>query len=122
MKKVKSILKLKCPQCSKGDLFVKSGLFRYQNILDMPETCPKCDQKFEIEPGFWIGALWTSYPIIVFLEMPFLILAVYSQNINFIAIIAIMILVLIVFYPLILRLGRSIWIHFFVSKKNTVSQ
>jgi hypothetical protein len=118
MKKISSILKLKCPQCSKGDLFVKPGLFRYKDILNMPEKCNHCDQIFELEPGFWIGALWTSYPIIVILELPFLILAISSRQVNLIAIIITMILVLVIFYPLILRLGRSIWIHIFVSKKN----
>lgn len=118
MTKLNSILKLKCPQCSKGNLFDKPGLFRYKEILNMPEECKNCGQKFELEPGFWIGALWTSYPIVVFLELPFLILAVSSQQVYLIAIILAMILVLIIFYPLILRLGRSIWIHIFVSKKN----
>ncbi len=119
MKKISSILKLKCPQCSKGNLFVKPGLFRYKEILDMPEKCNHCDQIFELEPGFWIGALWTSYPIIVILELPFLILAISSQKANLIAVIIAMIIVLIIFYPLILRLGRSIWIHIFVLRKNS---
>lgn len=117
MSKMNSIVKLKCPQCNKGNLFEEPGLFQYSKILKMPEKCANCGQVFELEPGFWIGALWTSYPIIVLLEMPFLILAVYSKDISIVGIILAMILVLLVFYPLILRLGRSIWIHIFVSKK-----
>jgi hypothetical protein len=109
---------LKCPQCSKGDLFGKPELFRYKEILVMPEKCNHYDQIFELELGFWIGALWTSYPIIVILELSFLILAISSRQVNLIAIITAMILVLIIFYPLILRLGKSIWINIFVSKKN----
>lgn len=122
MTKLNSIVGLKCPRCSKGNLFDKPGLFQFRNILDMPEECPNCGQKFELEPGFWIGALWTSYPIIVLIELPFLILAVTAQNISFIAITFAMVFVLVLFYPLILRLGRSLWIHIFVLKKNKKSE
>ncbi len=115
MSKLESILKLKCPQCRKGNLFVKTGLFRYKKILLMHNNCPNCGLKYELEPGFWIGSLWTSYPIIVVIELPFLLCAL-IYPINILTLFLTMSLTMLLFYPLMLRLGRAIWIHIFISK------
>ncbi len=106
-----SIFRLKCPKCSKGDLFEKQGLFRFTKILEMPESCANCGQKYEIEPGFWIGSLWTSYPLIIIIELPFLICALVVESIHPFWFFGGMILAFTLLYPVMLRLGRSIWIH-----------
>ena len=31
----------------------------------MPERCPHCNHKFEIEGGFWQGAMYVSYGLTV---------------------------------------------------------
>ena len=108
---IKSMVSLKCPKCRQGDLFVFKGLFRYSHILDMPEHCEVCAQKYEIEPGFWIGALWTSYPIVIAIEVPFLLMALLSTTVSPWVSFGFMLLAFLVFYPIMLRLGRSIWIH-----------
>jgi uncharacterized protein (DUF983 family) len=117
MNNLNAILRLKCPKCRNGNLFVRPGLFQYKKILEMPESCSNCGQIYEIEPGFWIGALWTSYPIIVALELPFLLVAVYVRDISIYLILLGMVGVLLFFYPLILRLGRVFWIYIFISKQ-----
>jgi uncharacterized protein (DUF983 family) len=107
-----SIFALKCPRCRQGDLFQKKGLLVYRGIIDMPKHCPVCNQKYEIEPGFWIGALWTSYPIVVLIEIPFLALAVMNTAAMGVwAPLLLMLPAFLIAYPLMLRLGRSIWIH-----------
>ena len=113
-----SILTLKCPKCRQGNLFTKKGLFRYNSILYMPDNCNVCNQKFEIEPGFWIGALWTSYPIVIAIEIPFLLMALLSKTISPWVSFGFMLLAFLIFYPLMLRLGRSIWIHISIAYKN----
>jgi uncharacterized protein (DUF983 family) len=110
----RSITKLKCPSCRKGDLFLIPGLFTFKKILKMPGRCQYCGQKYEIEPGFWIGALWTSYPFIVMIETPFILAAISGVSFGITALVLAMTLTLFIFFPLTLRLGRSIWIHLFV--------
>ena len=115
---VQSVLSLKCPKCRQGDLFDKKGLFRFRKILDMPNQCSNCGQVYEIEPGFWLGALWTSYPIVVAIEIPFLFMALFSRTISPWVSFGFMLLAFFAFYPLMLRLGRSIWIHISIRYQN----
>lgn len=113
----RSIFGLKCPKCSKGNLFTKKGLIVYSDMLEMPEKCSHCGLKYELEPGFWLGALWTSYPIVILIEFPFLILAILADRANVWIWFTCMIGSLALAYPIMLRLGRSAWIHLNVRKE-----
>lgn len=114
MNRFQSIVKLHCPRCRQGNLFERKGLFVYRDMMLMPEKCPVCELKYEIEPGFWIGALWTSYPIVVLIEFPFLLFALFSERSNIWIPLLSMFIAFFFAYPLMLRLGRSIWIHSWV--------
>jgi len=52
-------LRRKCARCGGGKLF--RGWFR------MAETCPRCNLKFEREPGYWVGAVAINTAVIGFL-------------------------------------------------------
>jgi len=77
-----SILKLKCPRCQIGNLFSNQGLFVFTEILKMPDRCPHCKQDFKLEPGFYTAALWISYPIVLLIFIPVLLLGFSLDNIN----------------------------------------
>ncbi|MCM4169853.1 DUF983 domain-containing protein [Arenibacter sp. TNZ] len=77
--KLYSILKLKCPRCQIGNLFNNPGLFVFSRILEMPNKCSCCQQDFKLEPGFYTAALWISYPIVLIIFMPLIILG-FSLN------------------------------------------
>ena len=111
MSLIKSITHLKCPRCRKGNLFTKRGLFCYSDILEMEEKCSNCKLHYELEPGFWLGALWASYPLIMIIELPFLIGILINDKWSPLLFIGLMALSLLILLPLLLRLGRSIWIH-----------
>jgi hypothetical protein len=111
----RSVLFQKCPRCRQGNMFHRPGLFVYKNPLDMPEHCSHCGQKFEIEPGFWIGSLWASYPIVVAIETPFLMLALFAETVRGTALyFTAMVFAFALFFPLMIRLGRTIWAHVFI--------
>ena len=64
-KLIAEILKEKCPHCGEGDAFIKKkGLLK---VPEMHEKCPKCNYHFEREPGYFIGAMYISYGLAVFL-------------------------------------------------------
>ncbi|OBX22115.1 MULTISPECIES: DUF983 domain-containing protein [Bizionia] len=72
--KLYSVLKLKCPRCQIGNLFHNPGLFVFSGILDMPNACEHCKQDFKLEPGFYTAALWISYPIVLVVFIPLILL------------------------------------------------
>ena len=111
---VRSVLELKCPRCRQSDLFSRKHLLVYKDMLKMPEKCTHCGQEFEIEPGFYYGALWTSYPVVVVVELPFLLLALFSEELTPWFWFSLMLVAFVVLFPFMLRLGRSIWIHIWV--------
>ena len=80
--KLYSILKLKCPRCQIGDLFINPGLFVYSRILEMPHKCSCCKQDFKQEPGFYTAALWISYPIVLIIFIPLIILGFSLDSVN----------------------------------------
>lgn len=117
--KLYSILYLKCPRCHQGDLFSAKNPYILRSMLDMPHRCPVCQQDLMMEPGFYSGALWTSYPIVIgILVITWLLLHSLFQfpaSSVFItgAVIAL------IFQPIIMRLGRAIWINLFVPYRGT---
>ena len=112
-----SILGLHCPQCRKGNLFKKKGLIVYTDMLDMYEECSECNLHYNLENGFWLGSLWTSYPIVILIEVPFLFAALFAEGYMTWVYFALMLLSFLITWPLMLRLGRSIWIHLNVRKQ-----
>lgn len=105
-----SIFNFKCPRCNQGDLF-PTRTFSFSKPFDMHGRCPKCQQKYELEPGFYYGSMFISYILtgwfclffvggcMWFLEM--------SVNASFLVLIA----VLAVFFVWIFRISRSIWLN-----------
>ncbi|MFO7719342.1 MAG: DUF983 domain-containing protein [Gillisia sp.] len=72
--KLYSIAKLKCPRCQIGDLYCNPGFIVFSGILEMPDKCPNCKQVFKQEPGYYTAALWVSYPIVLLIFIPLIIL------------------------------------------------
>src|SRR5262245_56913727 len=64
---LKAILAQRCPRCCEGRLF--RGLFA------MHRCCPVCGLRFEREQGYFVGAMYVSYPLSVELIGLFLWLA-----------------------------------------------
>ena len=114
MSKLYSVVRLKCPRCHKGDLFTKSNPYSFKDSMKMPDRCPVCNQDFQIEPGFYIGALWTSFPIVIFIMtlLSILLLVFIKMELEWFFVSITVILLLL--QPIIIRLGRVIWINIFV--------
>lgn len=57
-----AMLKCKCPQCQSGRMF-KYPATDLKRFMQMNEFCPVCELRFEIEPGFFWGAMYVSYAL-----------------------------------------------------------
>ena len=58
-----AVLNSKCPRCRRGKIF--SGTLYGFNFQRTNETCSHCHMRFEIEPGFFYGAMYVSYAFVV---------------------------------------------------------
>jgi hypothetical protein len=85
----------------------------------MYDHCPVCRQKYELEPGFWIGTSYVSYGVMVaisatsFMIWWFIVGISVNDNRVFYWIIFNGLLLLII-QPWIMRLSRLIYLGFFV--------
>ena len=85
----------------------------------MYETCEVCNQKFNMEPGFWYGTGYVSYALTVafsvstFIAWWVLIGVSFNDNRVFWWL-GINSTLLILLQPLLMRLSRTIYLYFFV--------
>ena len=61
--KLAAIVKAQCPKCRRGKIF--SGSLYGFNLQKTNENCSHCGMRFEIEPGYFYGAMYVSYVFVV---------------------------------------------------------
>ena len=114
-----SIIKMNCPNCRKGKMFTNKNIFPLSHMLDMPDNCPVCGQKMEIEPGFYYGTGYVSYGLSIALFFfnlvwYWLIFGIsYKDNSIFYYLIT-SIIIVIVLQPWIMRYSRVLYLYMFV--------
>ncbi|MFA5555648.1 MAG: DUF983 domain-containing protein [Flavobacteriaceae bacterium] len=117
--KLNSIVKGNCPRCQEESMYESKNAFNIITATKMKENCSNCGLRYMIEPAFFYGAMYVSYGVgISFGIAAFIISKVLlgsSLITAFIAIVA----TLVVFYGIIMRISRNIWINIFVSYNPT---
>lgn len=112
---VKSALSQKCPRCRKGELF-HTRAYNLRSFTKMFESCSVCKQSYVLEPSFFDGAMYVSYALQVALFVTvFVGIQIVHPEADIAWYIGTVIALVLVLYPVIFRLSRSVWIHFFVS-------
>ncbi|MDB3887326.1 DUF983 domain-containing protein [bacterium] len=109
-----STITLKCPRCKETDLFCNKNIYQYKGFFDMPRKCPNCDQNFEIETGFYYGAMYISYGIMIAINIliftALVLLDIYTIPMFFYVGTPILLLAT----PYVFKVSRAIWLSFFV--------
>ena len=118
--KLYSIFFNKCPRCKKGN-FWKSNNPYYNLFINGGKNysnCLNCDLKFEIEPGFFYGAMYVSYGLAIGLGSIILIisLAVFQMR-NILTLSLIIGLSILILAPVNYFLSRLIWLNAFIDSK-----
>jgi uncharacterized protein (DUF983 family) len=114
-----SIVNNRCPHCREGRLFLDNNPYNLKTNMDMPENCPVCGQKYELQTGFYFGTGYVSYALsvavlaTVFVAYAVLIGLTFRDNSIFYCL-GVSIGVLLLIQPVLQRLARSIWIAIFV--------
>ena len=113
---------MRCPRCRKGPMFKDNNPFRklkLSYIFDMPDNCPVCNQKYDLEPGFWYGTGYVSYALAVAVSVTtfiaWLVLIGVSVDDNRIFYwLGFNCVLLVVIQPWLMRLSRVIYLYIFV--------
>jgi len=114
-----ALLKSKCPNCRKGNMFCNSSIFPLNEMMNMPDRCEVCGQKMEIEVGFYYGTGYVSYALTVallaatFVGYWILIGLSYKDNSIFYAL-GTAIAIALVTQPWLMRLSRVLYLYMFV--------
>ncbi len=112
MSMLKAVIEEKCPRCREGNVF-ETNAYNLSKFYKMHEKCPKCNLRFEREPGFFVGAMYVNYAftvaIVVAVGVVLAILDLYNFY-SFMSTIAAMILLL---TPYLFRYSRIIYLHMF---------
>ncbi len=112
--KLYSILFGACPKCHQESMYVNKNPYAISEVLKMHDHCSHCKTKYQMEPSFFYGSMYVSYGVgIAFSVTAFIISYVilgFSETVGFISIVG----TLLVFFPIIMRLSRNIWINIFM--------
>jgi ribosomal protein S27AE len=65
LQKALEIVRLKCPNCGKGSVFVKDKS-TFTIFPRMHSSCGQCHYRYDREPGYFLGAMYASYALAVF--------------------------------------------------------
>ncbi|HSN59778.1 MAG TPA: hypothetical protein VLR49_02505 [Ferruginibacter sp.] len=118
-----SIIAMRCPRCRRGPMFKHPNPYRklsLKNISDMHDNCPVCNQKYDMEPGFWYGTGYVSYALAVAMSVAtfiawwvFIGVSVSDNRVMYWFIFNS--IVLLVSQPWMMRMSRVIYMRIFVS-------
>ncbi|MEO0789500.1 MAG: DUF983 domain-containing protein [Bacteroidota bacterium] len=115
-KDVKAMFAHKCAECHQGDMF-PTGAFSFEKPFEMHKRCPKCNANLEPEPGFYYGAMFVSYILIIF---PILGITMFlhwildwSIEASFGLVIAISAIIFVWWF----RFARAVWLNLMVGYK-----
>lgn len=109
-----AIIKSKCPQCQSGKMF-NYPFYNLKKFMEMDTNCKVCGLKYEVEPGFFWGAMYVSYALTVGLMLVIggFTLWISNGKAGFYAYIIPIVSALLLSSPLTFRYARVLMIYFF---------
>lgn len=117
-KRMYSILNSKCPICHEGDFYITKNPYDLKNFSKNHERCSVCNHKFEMETGFFYGAMYVSYALAVAFSVSiFVAIAVLFPSSPYYVYLFAILVGLIGLMPVTYRLSRVIWMNFFFHYK-----
>jgi hypothetical protein len=112
--KLYSIVANKCPRCQEGDFFIYKNPYNLKKFDKMNDSCPVCNESFEKEPGFYQGAMYVNYALSIAAGVAWFILVYIFYGFDPAIFVISFTIVLVLLLPLMFRIGRLLWINFFV--------
>lgn len=100
-------------------MFTNRSIWPLSKLLDMPERCSECGQKFEIEVGFYYGTGYVSYALsvallIVIFVAYWLFFGFSWEDNSIYYYLGISVGIIALLQPWLMRLSRVLYLNFFV--------
>lgn len=112
--KLYSIVRLKCPRCQKGNLFLYQNPYNLRHFDKMPDRCSVCGADFVRESGFYWGAMMISHATTTVLAVIVFSICFHFYGWDPWPHIIVLVSIFLVLVPVIFRNSRAIWINLFV--------
>jgi len=117
-----SILRMRCPRCRVGKMYDQPNAYKHlslKHIFSMFDRCPVCNQKYNMEPGFWYGTGYVSYALAVAISVSsfvawYVLIGVSTDDNRIFYWLGSNTILLIVLQPWMMRLSRVIYMRFFI--------
>jgi len=120
----KAIRDEKCPRCHQGNLFVTS-VYNLKSFYQMHRYCPRCEQTLEPEPGFYFGAMFVSYGMVVIMSIVSWIVLFFVFDPVFAVYLIVILILNVLLLPFIFRYSRTLYLFGFGSikfKENIINE
>jgi uncharacterized protein (DUF983 family) len=120
LNRIMSLVKLRCPRCREGKMFLQKGFFPLKSFMDMPEKCAICNQKMELETGFYFGTGYISYALSVAILIAFFVafhvlIGISFRDNSILTCLFSSIGFLVLCQPILMRISRRIYLGIFVA-------
>lgn len=102
----------KCPRCRQGNMF-QGFTYNPLKFASVNKTCSHCGLSFEIEPGFFTGAMYFSYAINVAIIATVGIFLNIFFDLHINAVIGIVLGVVLLAVPITFRYSRMMMMYLF---------
>jgi uncharacterized protein (DUF983 family) len=107
---ISSVIKLKCAKCHEGNLFSNKKIYHLKGFFNMPEHCDKCGQDFQIETGFYLGAMYASYGITILINVLVFFTLSFLFDYNLVLFLIVDAFALLITMPYVVKVSRAIWL------------
>jgi uncharacterized protein (DUF983 family) len=100
-----AIVRQRCPRCRKGRMF--------RGTFEMNDSCPVCGLLFQREEGYFLGAMYISYPMAVAILAPsYLFFSWLLPRWDSVLIVLLAAVPYVPLMPAVFRYSRVLWVHF----------
>lgn len=100
-------------------MFTNKTIFPLNHMLDMPEHCPVCGQKMELEVGFYYGTGYVSYALTVgilgaLFVAYWIIFGLSYQDYSIFYALGSSVAIVLLLQPWLMRISRVLYLYAFV--------
>ena len=120
--KLYSIFTGACPKCHEESMYFNKNPYALTETLKIREKCSHCNTKYRLEPSFFFGAMYVSYGVGVAFAVAAFVISHLIFGFNLMTSFIVIVIILILTYPIIMRLSRNIWINMFMNYDETLAK